>query len=56
MTSKVIRIQRNRPSGSDVFERAIGRFASAYADQNERDYHALVEAAKSGRITAEHGL
>ena len=42
--------------GSDVFERAIGRFASAYADQNERDYHALVEAAKSGRITAEHGL
>jgi uncharacterized protein (DUF2252 family) len=42
--------------GSDVFERAIGRFASAYADQNERDYHALVEAAKSGRITAEHGV
>jgi len=42
--------------GSDVFDRAIGRFASAYADQNERDYHALVEAAKSGRITAEHGL
>jgi predicted alpha/beta hydrolase len=41
---------------SDVFDRAIGRFASAYADQNERDYHALVEAAKSGRITAEHGL
>jgi uncharacterized protein (DUF2252 family) len=42
--------------GSDVFERAIGRFASAYADQNERDYHALVEAAKAGRITAEHGV
>jgi uncharacterized protein (DUF2252 family) len=42
--------------GSDVFDRAIGRFASAYADQNERDYHALVESAKSGRITAEHGL
>ena len=42
--------------GSDVFERAIGRFASAYADQNERDYHALVDAAKSGRVVAEHGL
>jgi uncharacterized protein (DUF2252 family) len=42
--------------GSDVFDRAIGRFASAYADQNERDYHALVDAAKAGRITAEHGL
>jgi len=25
-------------------------------DQNERDYQALVDAAKSGRITAEHGL
>jgi uncharacterized protein (DUF2252 family) len=42
--------------GSDVFDRAIARFAVAYADQNERDYHALVDAAKSGRITAEHGL
>jgi uncharacterized protein (DUF2252 family) len=42
--------------GSDVFERAIGRFASAYADQNERDYHALIDAAKAGRVTAEHGL
>jgi len=42
--------------GSDVFDRAIGRFASAYADQNELDYHALVDAAKAGRITAEHGL
>ena len=42
--------------GSDVFDRAITRFAAAYADQNERDYQALVDAAKSGRITAEHGL
>jgi uncharacterized protein (DUF2252 family) len=42
--------------GSDVFDRAIARFASAYADQNERDYHALVDAAKSGRVVAEHGL
>jgi hypothetical protein len=42
--------------GSDVFDRAIARFAAAYADQNERDYQALTDAAKSGRITAEHGL
>jgi uncharacterized protein (DUF2252 family) len=41
---------------SDVFDRAITKFAAAYADQNERDYEALVDAAKSGRITAEHGL
>jgi uncharacterized protein (DUF2252 family) len=42
--------------GSDVFDRAIAKFAAAYADQNERDHQALVDAAKSGRITAEHGL
>jgi uncharacterized protein (DUF2252 family) len=42
--------------GSDVFDRAIAKFAVAYADQNERDYHALVDAVKSGRITAEQGL
>ena len=41
---------------SDVFDRAITKFAAAYADQNERDYHALVDAAKSGRITAEPGV
>jgi uncharacterized protein (DUF2252 family) len=41
---------------SDVFDRAIADFASAYAGQNERDYEALADAAKSGRITAEHGL
>ena len=42
--------------GSDVFDRAITRFAAAYADQNERDYQTLIDAAKTGRITAEHGL
>jgi uncharacterized protein (DUF2252 family) len=42
--------------GSDVFDQAITRFAGAYADQNERDHQALVDAAASGRITAEHGL
>ena len=42
--------------GTDVFDRAIAKFAVAYADQNERDHQALVDAVKSGRITAEQGL
>jgi uncharacterized protein (DUF2252 family) len=42
--------------GSDVFDRAIAKFAPAYADQNERDHQALVDAVKSGRIVAEQGL
>jgi uncharacterized protein (DUF2252 family) len=42
--------------GSDVFDRAIAQFATAYADQNERDHKALVDAVASGRIVAERGL
>jgi len=42
--------------GSDVFDDAVARFASAYADQNERDYGALTAAVDSGRIAAETGL
>jgi len=41
---------------SDVFDRAIARFATAYADQNERDYGALRAAVANGRIAAEEGL
>ena len=41
---------------SDVFDRAIVRFASAYADQNEADYAALAEAVESGRLEARTGL
>jgi uncharacterized protein (DUF2252 family) len=41
---------------SGVFDRAIAAFASAYADQNERDYEALSQAAASGRITVERGV
>jgi uncharacterized protein (DUF2252 family) len=41
---------------SSVFDQAILEFSRAYAEQNERDYKALVEAAKSGRIIAETGL
>jgi uncharacterized protein (DUF2252 family) len=40
----------------DVFDRALADFAVVYADQNERDYATLVEAAKDGRIEAREGL
>jgi uncharacterized protein (DUF2252 family) len=39
-----------------AFDRAIVAFSHAYAEQNERDYRALGEAVKSGRITAQTGL
>ncbi|MGA3153479.1 MAG: DUF2252 domain-containing protein [Streptosporangiaceae bacterium] len=42
--------------GSDVFDQAIAQFADAYADQNERDHQALVDAVASGRIIAERGV
>jgi len=42
--------------GSDVFDQAITQFAAAYADQNERDHDAVLEAVKAGRIVAEQGL
>ncbi len=37
---------------SDRFDQAIAAFAQAYANQNERDYQALLAAIKSGRIVA----
>jgi uncharacterized protein (DUF2252 family) len=40
----------------DVFDRAVLDFASAYADQNARDYEALAHAVKSGRVEAVTGL
>ncbi len=41
---------------ADVFDRAIARFASAYADQNEHDHQALANAAATGRVIAQAGL
>ena len=41
---------------SDTFDRAIADFSAVYADQNERDYQALVEAVESGRLEAQTGL
>jgi uncharacterized protein (DUF2252 family) len=40
----------------DAFDRAVLQFSRAYADQNERDYSALSNAVKSGRIIAQTGL
>ena len=37
---------------TDVFDQAIGDFALAYADQNQRDHAKLVAAVKAGRIEA----
>ncbi|MEV4947394.1 DUF2252 domain-containing protein [Streptomyces sp. NPDC053755] len=37
----------------DVFDRALALFAEAYADQNERDHQALVDAVRAGRLPAE---
>jgi uncharacterized protein (DUF2252 family) len=40
----------------DIFDRAILAFSEAYAEQNDRDYSALVEAAKTGRVPAQHSF
>jgi uncharacterized protein (DUF2252 family) len=41
---------------SGAFDEAIASFAIAYADQAERDHHALAAARKNGRTQAETGL
>ena len=41
---------------SDVFDHALAAFAETYADQNDRDYTALEEAVKEGRVRAEAGV
>jgi uncharacterized protein (DUF2252 family) len=41
---------------SDRFDRAIVQFSSAYADQNEHDHEAFVQAIADGRLEAETGI
>ena len=41
---------------ANTFEKAIVEFSKAYADQNELDYKALVEAGESGRVKAQTGV
>jgi uncharacterized protein (DUF2252 family) len=40
----------------DSFDRALAEFAERYADQNERDHRALLDAIASGRIEARTGI
>lgn len=40
----------------DSFDLAIAEFAEAYADQNEADYEALLEAESAGNLTVESGV
>ncbi|MFF1543489.1 DUF2252 domain-containing protein [Streptomyces sp. NPDC058291] len=39
--------------GGDVFDRALATFAELYADQNEKDHQALLDAVRTGRVLAE---
>ena len=39
-----------------AFDRAIAEFSTRYADQNNNDYEAFVQAAKDGRIDAVQGV
>jgi uncharacterized protein (DUF2252 family) len=41
---------------SDVFDKAIWEFSVEYANQNQRDYEAMLAAVKKGRIKSESGL
>jgi uncharacterized protein (DUF2252 family) len=40
----------------DTFDQAVASFASAYADQNDRDYEAFAAAVSSGRLVADVGV
>jgi uncharacterized protein (DUF2252 family) len=39
-----------------AFDAAVAQFATAYADQNERDYAAFTSAISSGRLLAQPGV
>jgi Uncharacterized protein conserved in bacteria (DUF2252) len=41
---------------SERFDRAVARWAVAYADTSERDFAALDAAVRSGRLPAERGV
>ena len=41
---------------SDALDKSVTDFAKRYADQNERDYEAFIEAIGSGRLNASEGL
>jgi uncharacterized protein (DUF2252 family) len=41
---------------SRTFDRAIGEFAAAYAEQNDLDHRALLDAIDRGRVQAQTGI
>lgn len=41
---------------SDRFDQAMSAFAARYADQNERDYQAFLDAIQSGKLNAIQGV
>ena len=41
---------------NDRFDRAMTDFAVRYADQNEQDYDAFVQAIRSGKLEATQGI
>jgi uncharacterized protein (DUF2252 family) len=41
---------------SDTFDRSLAAYATAYADQNDRDHAALVDAIRAGQLTAQTGI
>ena len=41
---------------SEEFDWGITDFSRRYADQNEKDYEAFVQAVQSGRLEAQEGL
>jgi uncharacterized protein (DUF2252 family) len=42
--------------GGDSFDRALVEFAESYADQNEQDHLALLQAIETGRVEAVAGI
>jgi sugar/nucleoside kinase (ribokinase family) len=40
----------------DTFDRALERYAAAYADQTDTDYAEFTHAADEGRIAVERGV
>lgn len=42
--------------GGEGFDRALAKFAEAYADQNERDYERFAMAVRMGRLPATTGI
>ena len=54
-TGDAVAISSYMGSGG-VFDKAISKFAVAYANQTENDHHVLVDAVRSGRIAAQIGI